>query len=89
MEEMEENEEKEEEEEEEITITMQSSTTMQWSCTRGPRELFPERGQQGEWKGDYNCNLVFCSLPVELYWVAKGIVCLFLSTKQREGGEAG
>ena len=40
MEEMEENEEKEEEEEEEITITMQSSTTMQWSCTRGPRELF-------------------------------------------------
>ena len=40
MEEMEENEEKKEEEEEEITITMHSSTTMQWSCTRGARELF-------------------------------------------------
>ena len=30
------------EEEEEITITMQSCTTMQQSCTRGPREFSSE-----------------------------------------------
>ena len=35
-------EEKEKEEEEEIMITMQSSTTMPRSCTRGPREFSSE-----------------------------------------------